>query len=166
MNIAAPTAAAPAAKPLTDPSIKYSVGDGIPNWTTLAPVHAGLVMLPTSRFDHDRQFALRSTTVGAADGYASLDDAIAAVQSLATPSSPAVGILERDGAFFGHEAWTYTQKTVPLKPSTRLSGSTITSYKPMTDFDLRYKWLKPAVAGLHALVTGSTVVHASPRQVS
>jgi hypothetical protein len=74
---------------------------------------------------------LSSFTVGQEAGYSSLSDAINSVKQLLGGTSPVVGITQRGDKWFGHELWTFTQEKIPLKPSTRLSGSTVTSYKPL-----------------------------------
>jgi hypothetical protein len=117
------------ATPPTDPGVKYREG-GIPNWSTAAPVPVGNAYIGP-RDTTPTPFVLSSFTVGQEAGYSSLSDAITSVQELLGGTSPIVGITQRGDKWFGHELWAFTQKKIPLEPSTRLSGSTVTSYKPL-----------------------------------
>lgn len=113
----------------TDPGVKYRDGQ-IPNWSTAAPVPVGQAFIGP-RSATISPFVLSSFTVGNASGYSSLTDAISSVQELLGGTSPIVGITQRGDKWFGHELWTFTREKIPLEPSTRLSGSTVTSYKPL-----------------------------------
>ena len=138
-----------------DQHIKYAPDHGIPNWTTLDPATAGS-RVPATGDGPAQAFVVSPRLVGATDGYASLDEALAGVAALNDPALPSVGILQADGTFFGHEVWTYAQHTKPLEPSTRLSGATITDYSPLVQSQAgSFAGFTTPYEGLAAIVSGA-----------
>ena len=138
-----------------DQHIKYAPDHGIPNWTTLDPATAGS-LIPAAGDGKAQSFVVSPRLVGATEGYASLDEALAGVSALNDPSLPSVGIVKAGDKFFGHEVWTYAQHTKPLLPSTRLSGSTITDYSPLAQAQAgSFGGFTTPYEGLAAIVSGA-----------
>lgn len=130
MNISTPatTTSMIGAAPLQE--LHYPAGHGIPNWTTSPPRTLG-TLVPQYRASADfAPFVLSERVVGNASGYSSVTDAAAALGELAAADEhPAVGIVAREGQYFGNELWTVTQR--PGEPNSRLAGSTISSFTPV-----------------------------------